>query len=219
MPKKYDAILFDMDGTLIDTDELIAQTFFYLYDKYNNGKRATREEMAYFSGPPIRETLAKEFPQVNQEQLFQDFHDISWRLYPQYLKSFPFVNETLNELKKEHYRLGIVTNKMHGTTQYCLELLDMQDLFDVVIGIDDVNYPKPHSEGIFKAMDILNQPEKAKVLYIGDNGSDFLTSQNAGIDCGLITWGPRALSSSLKPKYLVKSFRYLREVIENESSI
>ncbi|HKM10588.1 MAG: HAD family hydrolase [Bacilli bacterium] len=219
MPKKYDVILFDMDGTLIDTDELIAQTFFCLYDKYNNGKRATREEMVYFSGPPIRETLAKEFPQINQEELFQEFHDISWRLYPQYLKSFPFVKDALIELKKDHYRLGIVTNKMHGTTQYCLELLNMNNIFDVVIGIDDVNLPKPHSEGIFKAMDILNQPEKVKVLYIGDNGSDFLTSQNAGIDCGLITWGPRALNSSLKPKYFVKSFRYLKEVIENESSL
>lgn len=219
MPKKYDVILFDMDGTLIDTDELIAQTFFCLYDKYNNGKRATREEMVYFSGPPIRETLAKEFPQNNQEELFQEFHDISWRLYPQYLKSFPFVKDALIELKKDHYRLGIVTNKMHGTTQYCLELLNMNNIFDVVIGIDDVNLPKPHSEGIFKAMDILNQPEKVKVLYIGDNGSDFLTSQNAGIDCGLITWGPRALNSSLKPKYFVKSFRYLKEVIENESSL
>lgn len=208
-----------MDGTLIDTDELIAQTFFCLYDKYNNGKRATREEMVYFSGPPIRETLAKEFPQINQEELFQEFHDISWRLYPQYLKSFPFVKDALIELKKDHYRLGIVTNKMHGTTQYCLELLNMNNIFDVVIGIDDVNLPKPHSEGIFKAMDILNQPEKVKVLYIGDNGSDFLTSQNAGIDCGLITWGPRALNSSLKPKYFVKSFRYLKEVIENESSL
>ena len=62
---------------------------------------------------------------------------------------------------------------MHGTTQYCLELLNMNNIFDVVIGIDDVNLPKPHSEGIFKAMDILNQPEKVKVLYIGDNGSDF----------------------------------------------
>ena len=219
MPKKYDVILFDMDGTLIDTDELIAQTFFCLYDKYNNGKRATREEMVYFSGPPISETLAKEFPQINQEELFQEFHDISWRLYPQYLKSFPFVKDALIELKKDHYRLGIVTNKMHGTTQYCLELLNMNNIFDVVIGIDDVNLPKPHSEGIFKAMDILNQPEKVKVLYIGDNGSDFLTSQNAGIDCGLITWGPRALNSSLKPKYFVKSFRYLKEVIENESSL
>ena len=53
-----------------------------------------------FSGPPIRETLAKEFPQINQEELFQEFHDISWRLYPQYLKSFPFVKDALIELKK-----------------------------------------------------------------------------------------------------------------------
>ncbi len=219
MPRKYDVILFDMDGTLIDTDELIAQTFFCLYDKYNNGKRATREEMVYFSGPPIRETLAKEFPHVDLEHLFQDFHDISWRLYPQYLKSFPFVKKTLIELKKDRYLLGIVTNKMHGTTEYCLELLDMQNIFDVIIGIDDVGHPKPYPEGIFKAMNILNQPEKKKVLYIGDNASDFLTSQNAGIDCGLITWGPRTISSSLKPKYLIKSFYNLKEVLENESSI
>lgn len=216
MPNRYELILFDMDGTLIDTDELIAQTFFRLYDKYNFEKRASREKMIYFSGPPIREILAKEFPQVDKEQIFKEFHSISWELYPRYIFLYPFEKEVLLELKKLNYRLGIVTNKMHKTTEYCLKLLDLENIFDVVVGIDDVKNPKPHQEGISLAMKILNQPEKSKVLYIGDNSSDFLTCQNAGVDCVLVSWGPRLLDPSLRPRYLVKSYKDILEVLKNE---
>jgi pyrophosphatase PpaX len=216
MPKKYDVILFDMDGTLVDTDELIAQTFFYLYDKYKNGNRASREKIIYFSGPPIKDTLAKEFPEIDQKELLKEFHDVSWNLYPQCLKSYPFVKETLLNLKKQNYRLGIVTNKIHKTTEYCLKLLDLVNIFDVIVGFDDVTKPKPNPEGIHLAMEMLGQQDKTRTLYIGDNTSDYLTSQNSGIDCALITWGPRAISDSLRPKYLLKSFCHLKEVLESE---
>ncbi|HNX16052.1 MAG TPA: HAD-IA family hydrolase [Bacilli bacterium] len=216
MPRKYKAILFDMDGTLVDTDELIAQTFFYLYDKYRDGNRASREKIIYFSGPPIKETLAKEFPHVDQNLIFKEFHDVSWNFYPRCIKSYPGAKETLLALKEQGYQLGIVTNKIHKTTEYCLQLLDLENIFDVIIGFDDVDRPKPYPDGIYLAMKRLNQTEKEDVLYIGDNGSDLLTSQNAGIDCGLIAWGPRVLNHSLKPKYLIKSYCHLKEVLENE---
>ena len=58
--KKYKVMLFDMDGTLADTDPMIVETFNILYDKYKNGNRRPKEEIYYFSGPPIRDTLKKE---------------------------------------------------------------------------------------------------------------------------------------------------------------
>ena len=63
MNKKYDVILFDMDGTIANTDRLILESFYKLYDKFNNGVRRSDEEIYYFSGPPIKETLKVEFPE------------------------------------------------------------------------------------------------------------------------------------------------------------
>ena len=209
---KYSTILFDMDGTLVDTDELIVQTFFTLYDMYKNGQRRDRSEIYYFSGPPIRETLAKEFPNYDRQFILDEFHRISWDYYPKYTKSFPHVKETLLKLKENGYKLGIVTNKIHKTTLYCLEILKLEGIFDVVIGFDDVKEGKPKPEGIYKAMKMLDEDNINKVIYIGDNGSDYLTASNAGCDSALLYWGPRVIDPSVKPTYKVNSYEELEEV-------
>lgn len=215
MPSKYSTLLFDMDGTIADTDEMIAQTFFRLYDRYGL-KRKSREEMVYFSGPPIRDTLKKEFPSQNQETLFKEFHDISWSLYPQYVKGYQNDRETLLSLKKEGYHLGVVTNKMHKTSLYCLQLIHLDDIFDIVVGFDDVKLHKPDKEGIMKAMKFFLEEDERKVLYVGDNESDLLTARHAGVDCALMTWGPRHLNPSLTPEYTFSSFAKLQEALINE---
>lgn len=65
MKKKYEAIIFDVDGTIIDSDMMLVNSFNVLYDLYRDGKKTPQEEIYYFSGPPIRETLKKEFPHMD----------------------------------------------------------------------------------------------------------------------------------------------------------
>ena len=65
---KYRLILFDLDGTLCDTDEMVVQTMFAIYKNYQPTVVRTREELYYFSGPPIRETLKREFPNYDPEK-------------------------------------------------------------------------------------------------------------------------------------------------------
>ena len=61
MPK-YKLVLFDMDGTIANTDEMVVLSFLELFDKYGKGRHPTREELYYFSGPPLFESLKKLFP-------------------------------------------------------------------------------------------------------------------------------------------------------------
>ena len=210
---KYSTLLFDMDGTVVNTDELIVQTFFTLYDMYKDGQRRDRKDIYYFSGPPIRETLKKEFPDLDSQFIWDEFHRISWDYYPKYILPFEGVKETLIKLKEKGIKLGIVTNKIHKTTQYCLDILSLNGLFDVIIGFDDVNKGKPHQEGILKAMQLFNENDKNKVLYVGDNVSDYLTAENAGVDCALLYWGPRNIGEEAQPKYKLQSFKELEEII------
>ena len=65
---KYKVLLFDLDGTLCDTDEMIVQTMYAIYKDYKPTKERTREELYYFSGPPIRETLKNDFPNYDPEK-------------------------------------------------------------------------------------------------------------------------------------------------------
>ena len=89
MNKKYRLLLFDLDGTLCDTDEMVVQSFLEMYKFYEPKERRTREEIYYFSGPPIHETMKKEFPSYDLEEMVEAFRRISKEFYPSTVKEYP----------------------------------------------------------------------------------------------------------------------------------
>ena len=212
MKRKYDLLMFDMDGTLADTDPMLFETFNVLYDKYRPGFRRPKEEIYYFSGPPIRETLKKEFPDLEPNFIFDEFCKTSRPFYDTHVFSYEHSQEVLEDLKKDGFLLAVVTNKQHALSIVTLKNLHLDHLFDYVIGYDDVSKGKPDKEGILKVIDHYHI-DKSRSLYIGDNALDLLTADNAGIDCYLVDWGPRVLSKDLRPKDKIKSYLDLKEKV------
>ena len=205
MNKKYDVLLFDMDGTIANSDPMILDTFNYLYDKYKGGKRRPAEEVYYFSGPPIRETLKKEFPELDQQFIFDEFHKESRKRYETLIFNYPHTREVLLSLKEKGFKLGIVTNKIHNLTIVALKALKLDDLFDLVVGFDDVKNGKPDPEGIYQAIEKLGS-DKKHTLYVGDNKSDWDTANNAGVDSCIVNWGPRVLPEVVKPTFKINDY-------------
>ena len=210
---KYKVLLFDLDGTLCDSDEMLIQSFFALYKKYRPVKIRTREELIYFSGPPIKKTLSDEFPDYPFEEIYKAFQVVSRELYRPYVKAFDKEIETLKKLREAGYLLGVVTNKGAPLTKYSLEVANIDGLFDVVISADDVNAPKPSPLGIEKALERLAIANKEEVLYIGDNDIDYETASNAGVDALLVTWGPREIKCVKAAKYAVSSYNELGGIL------
>ena len=213
MPNKYDLVLLDMDGTIADTDEMIIQSMYELYDKYRGGKRTPVEEIYYFSGPPIRETLKREFPDMDNDFIVEEFVKISWDNYDKYAKLFPHVKETIIALMNQGIKVGVVTSKMRESTIHCLEVIHLDDIIDYFVAGDDVKHMKPHPEGILLAVEHFSIKDKKKVLYIGDNKSDFISARNAGVDVALVTWGPRKIDRTLTPDYWIDDFKEVEEII------
>lgn len=210
--KKYDVVLFDMDGTLVDSDPMVLETMNILYDKYRNGVRTPPEKVIYFSGPPIKGTLKNEFPDLDNEFIFKQFAIESEKLYKTHIFNYPHSKEVLLRLKEQGFKLGIVTNKVHHLTEYCLECVDLTGIFDYIVGFDEVVNGKPDKEGIDKAMNYFNS-SKERTLYFGDNALDLKTAENAGVDCALVKWGPRVLPEDVKPKYWIKSYLDLEGIL------
>jgi HAD superfamily hydrolase (TIGR01549 family) len=209
MPRKYDVILFDMDGTVANSDPMIIEAMHILYDKYRSGKRTPDEEIIYFSGPPIRDTLKKEFPDLDQNFIFDEFHHESFKLYPTHVFRYPDSKAVLLDLKHEGFKLGIVTNKIHSLTEYALKCIGLENIFDYIVGIDDVWKPKPCGEGILKSIEYFKSSKK-RTLYVGDNKSDLDTANDAGVDCCLVSWGPRILDPKLTPSFKISSYLQLK---------
>lgn len=203
---KYKVLLFDLDGTLCDTDEMIVQTMQAIYKEFKPVKERSREELYYFSGPPIRDTLGNEFPDQDPDYMYDVFKKVSKGFYKDFVYPYKDEIEILTALKEKGYRLGVVTNKGLPLTIYSLEICHIDSLFDVIISADDVKIPKPDPTGINKALERLGIKNKEEVLYIGDNDIDYITASNAGVDTLLVTWGPRTINVLNKAKYLAKSY-------------
>lgn len=210
---KYRLLLFDLDGTLANTDEMVVQAFYALYKEFKPRVVRTREELYYFSGPPIRETVKTEFPDYDPKEVHQAFSRISKDFYAPYVTAYEDEIEVLKALKEAGYLLGVVTNKGGTLTKYTLEICHIDGLFDVVISADDVSTPKPNPEGIYKAMEKVGIKDKKDVLYIGDNDIDYYSGTNAGIDTLLVTWGPREIKSVNKAKYVALSYNDVRKIL------
>lgn len=216
MSKKYDVVLLDLDGTVADSDEMIVQSMNTLYDLYRKGIKTPREKIYYFSGPPIRETLKNEFPDMDVEFMFNEFVRVSWDNYDKYVITFPGVIETLTKLKEEGIKLGIVTTKARPSSIHCLDILKLNGLIDYLVTSDDVKEIKPNPEGIYQSMEHFSILNKKKVLYIGDNKSDYLTGRNAGVDVALVTWGHRTINRELTPDYWLDEFKQLEEIVHGK---
>lgn len=213
MPR-YSLALFDCDGTIADTDRLILETFIELYKKYRPDKKIIPEEIYYFSGPPIRKTLQEQFPLLDIQNILDEYHEIASKKYVTCLSNYPHVIEVLKKLKSNGVKLGVITNKLHKTTLYCLQLLKMNDVFDIIIGSDDVIEGKPNVEAMNKAMNFFQIFDKRNIVYIGDNIIDRDFAFNAGVDSIILTWGPRKANyEHHQPTYFAKDFIEVERII------
>ena len=208
-------LIFDMDGTTCDTDLLLTLTWLELYKKFKPGYIPHLDTIVTFSGPPIKESLRGEFPDVSLETSLPLFQKISRSYYDEYVDSYPGEVEALKQLKKIGYKLAINTNKQHDFAVYVLKLLKLEDDFEVVVGGGDTKESKPSPEGVYKILSHFPDIKKEETLYIGDSFYDILTAKNAGVKSMLVTWGPRKIDPTLHPDYFLENYGELVEKLKS----
>lgn len=208
-----DTILFDLDGTLVDSNELIIETFKRTYQVHFPNLSFTHSELAQMMGPPLSETfllIAKNDNLVNE--MIVTYRQIYRSIEFDYISLYPGVIECLSSLKAIGYNLGIVTTKFKESAMPSIERYGIDRYIDVIIGLDDVNNHKPHPEPIYKA---LKRIKHQGVLMVGDSPSDILAGKNADIlTCG-VDWSYRKEEiKQLKPDLWLTDFQQLIELIK-----
>jgi phosphoglycolate phosphatase len=172
-------ILFDLDGTLIDSTEAILESFHNSYEYYNQPS-PDDEAIKALIGYPL-DIMYKELG-VEEEKVW-DYVKIYKKYYREIAKlktvMLPRAVEAI-ELAAKHFRLGIVTTKTGLYSQELLEHFDLMRHFEVLIGREHVQNPKPHAEPILKAMQILTC-KADECWMIGDTRLDLGSAKNAGV--------------------------------------
>jgi pyrophosphatase PpaX len=203
MQQMITTILFDLDGTLIDTNELIIATYLHTLEKYYPSQ-FKREDVLPFIGPSLKEVFGNMNPD-RVEEMILEYRTYNLANHDQLVREFEGVAETLPLLKEKGYKLGIVTTKLYDTVMKGLRLMELDHYFDCIIALDHVEKEKPDPEPIFKALEALGStPEEA--IMVGDNFHDILAGKNAGTLTAGVAWSIKGRNylAKFEPDYMLE---------------
>ncbi|MGN1032358.1 MAG: HAD family hydrolase [Intestinibacter sp.] len=213
---KYDTVIFDLDGTLLNTLEDLADSVNFALKSFGYPTR-TYEEIRTFVGNGIKSLVTKAVPAGTDEettlkclQAFKDHYKTNMQN-----KTAPYkdIMELLEELNSKNIKLAIVSNKYDFGVKN-LNKHYFNNLIPVAIGEREGVRKKPAPDTVLTAMEELGST-KENCLYVGDSGSDMITAQNAGMKSVGVTWGFRD-ADSLKESgadFLINSPKELLEIL------
>ena len=204
-------ILFDLDGTLIDSTEAILEGFHHSFEMHNHTHPSDEEIKALIGHP-----LDVMFGELGApEEKVWDFVDIYKEHYrkisTQKTELLPLAREAIL-LASEFAELGIVTTKTGKYSKVLMEHFGLMDKFRVLIGREDVENPKPHAEPIQKALSAFEDIGTKDIWMIGDTELDLISAQNASVNAAGVLCG-YGLENTLK-KYTSTIFNNSLEAIE-----
>ncbi|MSR07742.1 MAG: HAD family hydrolase [Gemmatimonadetes bacterium] len=194
--------LFDLDGTLINSVELIRRTFRHTLEVHR-GTHPGEELWLKGLGQPLWD----QFQAYTTDRAEIDAMIATYRAYntvhhDALVRPYEGVSEAVRSLKDRGMLLGVVTSKMQRGTQQGLALCGLGGLFDTIVAADDTTRHKPHPEPVYLALERLGA-DAATTVFVGDSTHDLAAGRAAGVRTGAAMWGPfsRAQLEPLAPDY------------------
>ncbi len=182
------AIIFDMDGTLVDSSITIANAINSVRQKLSLPPMEEKEILDKVNDPhlnPARYFYESEHFTPEHEQWFSEYYTQN---HEKELRLYEGIAQLLQRLKKRGFKLALATNAYRNSTLQSLKHLEITDLFDSVVCFDDVKRGKPNPAMLIKVLEDLHVT-KEEALFIGDGERDMLAAKAAGIDYIMVNWG------------------------------
>lgn len=204
-------LLFDLDGTLIDSRDVITNAVYSTLEQFLPG-RFNREDILKRFGESFDELYNTTKPflrsTITKEQLLATYFEFLQKSNTNEVRTFSNVHEGLLLLRRLGYRLGIVTNKQRNLTLQNLKDARLGHLFDTVVTIDDVKQGKPSPLPIIKAMVDLNV-KPCETIMVGDSIFDLEAARAANVECAILESYGRMNWNVPEPDYIFANFKQL----------
>lgn len=179
-------ILFDYDGTLMDTNEVVLRSWQHTF-RTIRGHEEDPDEIRKTFGEPLVLTLEKTFPEIPVSESLEVYRTYQREVFTDFVEVFPGMLELLENLKDKGYKLGLVTSRTKDTTWRGLEHYGMDKYFDAVITAGDTDKHKPDPEPILITLDKLDSSPQEAVM-VGDTMFDLQCAKNAGVKSIIVDW-------------------------------
>jgi pyrophosphatase PpaX len=215
---RYPYVLFDLDGTLIDTNELILRSFEHALEVHAPGQY-TREMILPHMGHPLRMQM-EHFVPGQVEEAIRTYRAFNLEQHDAFVVAFPHAEEVLRRLHEDGCKIAIVTSKMRMTTDLGLKRCRLEPYIDVKVCVEDVKRHKPHPEPVQKALDLLGASAE-KAIMVGDSPYDIQAGQAAGTATVGVKWSLRGEAGlkPFQPDYLVDDLLELERIVRGEAGV
>ena len=215
--KRYDTVIFDLDGTLLNTLEDLADAVNAVM-RANAYPERTLDEVRRFVGNGIRRLVEQAVPEGVCGEIFERVFEEFRTYYTEHCqiktRAYNGVMELLEALKEKGYAMAIVSNKNHAAVCELNDIYFKKDI-SVAIGQKDGIRKKPAPDTVFQALKELGVSGE-RAVYVGDSEVDFMTAENSCMDCVLVSWGFRTKEelADCTPKAMIDRPEELLQVLE-----
>jgi pyrophosphatase PpaX len=199
--RRVSAVLFDLDGTLIDTTELILASCRHTFERHLKARCPSREAIIATFGRSLPELLLElartedvNDPETLAAEMLATYRAHNDEHHDALVRPFRDVDPMLAALRGSGFRLGLVTSKREGSARRGLARFALPEHFDVAVFHDDTETHKPDPAPLIEAARRLNVPV-ASAIYVGDSIHDIAAGRAAGMRTIAAAWGPFARSA------------------------
>lgn len=181
-----DTVLFDFDGTIMDTNDVIIGSWQHVY-KTLRGKEGDLDYILSTFGEPLEYSMETSFPEVPMEESVKIYRDWHRERFLDMIKLFPGITDMLQEVRTRGYKMGIATSRLRLTLEQGLDKYDLKKYFDTIVAVEDAENGKPAPDIILVTLDKLDAKPKNAIM-VGDSRLDILCARNAGVQSVLVGW-------------------------------
>lgn len=213
-PNGWEAVLFDLDGTLADTVELILRCFRHTMATHR-GEVPPDEAWLENLGRPLRfqiEGFATDAAEA--DRMLETYVSLQREIHDEMVRPYPGVVAMVEAMRLRGTPIAVVTSKRSGMARRTLASCGLDDAFPVTVGADEVRSGKPDPEPVHLALARLGLEASARVLFVGDSPWDIQAGRAAGTRTAAVLWGPYdpMLLERETPDWLVRRPKELLEL-------
>ena len=185
--KHYNYLIFDFDGTVINTNEVIIASWQATWEKYL-GYRESREVIKSTFGETLKYTASVRFPEIPVDDVINYYRDYQLAHCDELVFIFDGMEQLLKDLKANGFKTAIATSRTREGTLNYLKQFGIAEYFDALVTMDDVTNHKPNPETCLVAIEKLGGTTEESIMF-GDTRFDIGCANNAGVDSALVGWG------------------------------
>jgi pyrophosphatase PpaX len=206
-------VLFDLDGTLIDSTELIVDSYAHTYRTH--GRIMSTEQIRADLGMPLHDTLAQHFHGDDLKAATSTYLDFNLARHDDGVRKMLGVVDLIRRLRAGGLRLGVVTSKMRETARRGLALCHLDGMFETLVAKEDTRRHKPDCEPILYALAVL-EADAEETAYVGDSPLDVEAAEGAGVRSVAALWRPtvEAAFSGREPDAFAQTPEQAADILE-----